>query len=577
MEQADAQLAAVYAGLAEEYPRSHARRGGRVERLTGVPSWERGEVILFLGMLTALVGLILVVTCMNVAGMFMARASSREKEIAVRIAMGSSRGRLVRQLLIEALVVFSVGGLLGWAMGPWLIGAVPIEAWPVAIATDIDLAPDPVALAFGLGVALLTGLVFGLVPALRATRIDVVSSLKEEGGRRGGYSVRLQRVFVAGQVGVSMVLLVAAGLFVRTLQEAAQVETGFEPRGAYMTGLNLSREGYANAEEGRPLQAALIERLGRLPGVTDVALSLYLPLGLGSGSSTPIPEGWAPDGSFFSYYNVVSPGYFATLRIPLLQGRDFSTADNLGSDAVAIVSQKFADEAWPGEEPLGKHVFWNDPERATRTVVGVVGDVKSLSLNRTDRFGYLPLGQVYQPATQVVVRASGGSATVAPAMRSGMLDVDPSLSLTPVLSLELLSGFDISARRLAAGLTTSLGALALLLVGIGVYGVVALTVTRRTKEIGLRLTLGADRGAVLAMIVVGGLRLVLPGFVVGGVAAIALGYVLMMNEALIGVSPIDPATLLAAAVTIVGVVVLASVVPARRASSVHPTVALRAE
>jgi len=451
---------------------------------------------------------------------------------------------------------------------------VPIEAWPVAIATDIDLTPDPVALAFGLGVALLTGLVFGLVPALRATRIDVVSSLKEEGGRRGGYSVRLQRVFVAGQVGVSMVLLVAAGLFVRTLQEASQVETGFEPRGAYMTQLDLSREGYANAEEGRLVQAALIERLGRLPGVTDVALSLGLPLNGRSRGSTPIPEGWAPDGSFFSDYNVVSPGYFATLRIPLLQGRDFSTADNPGSDAVAIVSQKFAVEAWPGEEPLGRRVRI---EGVSGTVVGVVSDVKNRSLNRTDMFVYLPLGQVYRAATQVVVRASGGSATVAPAIRTAILDVDPSLSLTPVLSLELLSGFDISAQRLAAGLTTSLGALALLLVGIGVYGVVALTVTRRTKEIGLRLALGADRGAVLAMIVGDGLRLVLPGFVVGGVAAMALGYVLVISDALLGVSPIDPATLLAVAVILVGVVVLASVVPARRASSVHPTVALRAE
>ena len=204
-----------------------------------------------------------------------------------------------------------------------------------------------------------------------------------------------------------------------------------------------------------------------------------------------------------------------------------------------------------------------------------MGDVKSRSLIRTDWLVYLPLSQVYRPATQVVVRASGGSATVAPAIRSAILDVDPSLSLTPVLSLELLSGFDISARRLAAGLTTSLGALALLLVGIGVYGVVALTVTRRTREIGLRFALGADRGAVLAMIVVGGLRLVLPGFVLGGVAAIALGYVI--SGSLIGVGPIDPATLLVAAVTLLGVVVLASLVPARRASSVHPTVALRAE
>jgi len=576
VELAERQIGAVYARLAEEYPTTNARRGARVEPLGGVPTFLRGGLIRFLAILTALVGLILVVTCVNVAGMFLARASSREKEIAVRLAMGSSRGRLVRQLLIEALVVFSVGGLFGCVVGAWLMGVVPIDALPLPIDLDIDLAPDPVVFAQGAAVTLVVGLLFGLVPALGATRIGVARSLKEEGGRRAGYAVQLQRVFVAGQVGLTMVLLVAAGLFLRSLQEASEVEIGFDPRGAYVTGLDLSLEGYGNPEDGRSLQAALVERLGRLPGVTHVSLSDDLPLDLGSNGGVAYPEGWAADERLVADFNVVSPEYFGALRIPILEGRSFSTEDDADSDAVVIVSRRFADEAWPGEAAVGKRLRWRDPESASRTVVAVAGDVKNQTLTETGRvFVYLPLGQVYQPATQVVVRASGGLAALAPGIRAAILDVDPSLSLTPVSSLELYTGLGILPQRLAAGITTILGALALLLAGVGVYGVVALTVTRRTKEIGVRLALGADRDALLAMIVRGGLRLVLPGLVLGAAVGIGLGYV--MRAFLLEVSPVDPTTLLVAALTLVGAVAFASAAPARRASSVDPTVALRAE
>lgn len=573
VEQAETQLEAVYARLAEEYPTTNARRGGRVEHLTGVTAGARGGVIGFLALLTALVGLILVVTCMNVAGMFLVKASSREKEIAVRLAMGAGRGRLVRQLLIEALAVFSAGGLVGCAIGAWLISAVPIDTLPLPIDVDIDLSPDPVVLVVGIGMTMLTGLIFGLVPALRATRIGVAPSLKEEGARRGGYAVRLQRLFVASQVGGSLVLLVAAGLLLRSLQEASEVETGFDPRGAYVTQLDLSLEGYADAEEGHRLQARLIERLGQLPGVTNVSLSDDLPLDMSRNGGSAYPEGWAEDERLVSDFNIVSPDYFSALRIPVLQGRTFSTDDRSDNEPVAIVSQRFADEAWPGEAPIGKRLRFGS---TTRIVVGVVSDVKNQILTETGRaFVYLPLGQVYQPETQIVVRASGGIDAVAPAVRAAMLDVDPSLSLAPVVSLEGYTGLGILPQRLAAALVTLLGAFAVLLAGIGVYGVVALTVARRTKEIGLRLALGADHANVMGMIVGGGLRFVLPGFVVGGVGAIGLGYVI--RAFLLGVSPIDPATLVSVALILVGVVVLASWVPARRASSVHPTVALRAE
>lgn len=319
MEEADEQVKAVYAALAEAYPEGGRGRSGRVVPVGLVPGAGRTAVKTFLGVLMAMVTLILVVTCTNVAGMFVARASARQREIAVRLALGAGRGGLVRQLLTESLTIFVVGGALGTAVGLWLLGLVPLDRLPVPIPVHVDLSPDPVVLLFALAVTLGSGL--------------------------------LRRFFVAGQVGFSLVLLASAGLFLRSLQRASSVETGFDPSDAYLTSVDLSLEGY-EPEEGMVFQRELLNRLSGHPGVEAAGLSLDLPLDLGRSATTMYPEGW--NGSegregLNADFNFVSPGYFRALGIPVLEGRVLTDRDDAGADPVVVVSRTFAERVWPGE------------------------------------------------------------------------------------------------------------------------------------------------------------------------------------------------------------------------------------
>ena len=573
--EADVQVKAVYARLAEAYPETNRHRSGSVLPLGLVPGGGRGPVRAFLGALMGLVALILLVTCTNVAGMFLARASGREREIAVRLALGSGRGRLVRQLLVEALVVFALGGAAGALLGATALGLVPLESLPLPITVRIDFAADPLVLAFALSATLGTGVLFGLLPALGATRLELVASLKDDGSARRARSSFLRRSFVAGQVGFSLVLLVGAGLFVRALQRAASVETGFDASGAYMTDVALDMEGY-DEETGLAFQERLVERVAAFASVEHAALAVDLPLDLGSHGTAAYPEGWDEEDRVSVDFNVVSPGYFAALRIPVLSGRAIGAEDHGSSEPVAVVSREFAERVWPGEDPLGRRFGFGGRDEVLRTVVGVVADVKNQFLTEAPKpFVYIPLAQYYRPSTYVVVRADGGIATVAPALRAAILDVDPSLSLTPVVALDRYTALGILPQRLAAGITGSLGLLALLLSGLGVYGVVAFATTRRTREIGIRMALGAGRGSVVGMVVRGGLGLALPGLVLGGAAAVGMGY--LLRSFLLGLSPTDPITLGVVGSALVGVVLLASAVPARRASAVEPVEALRSE
>ena len=577
VEQARAQVEAVFARLAEAYPDTNGRRGGAVASLGRVPGAGRGAVTGFLGVLMGMAALILLVTCANVAGMFLARGTSREREIAVRMAIGSGRARIVRQLLVEALVVFSLGGLAGALLGAWTFGLLPVDRLPVPIPVDVDLSPDLGVLAFGALATLASGLVFGLLPALGATRFDLVSSLKEDGRQRSRAGA-LRRLFVSGQVGLSLVLLVAAGLLLRSLHRAASLESGFNATGAYVTGVDLSLEGYAD-EDGRAFQRDVLEAVRALPGVEAAALAIDLPLDLSSHGSAAYPEGYTSaegrDGVSVEF-NHVSPGYFEALRIPLLAGRDFTDGDMAATEPAVIVSRTFAEEVWPGVDPLGRPVRVFGDGRETRTVVGVVEDVKNqLITEERHPFVYVPLWQLYRPSTSVVVRAAGGIATVAPALREGILATDPSLSLSPVIALDRYTSVGVLPQRVAAAVTTVLGAFALLLSGLGIYGVVAFAVARRTREIGVRMALGAGRRSVMGSVLAGGLGLALPGIVIGGVAAVAVGH--LMRFLLLGLSPADPLALGGVAASLLVVVVAASAVPARRASAVEPMEALRSE
>ncbi|HSG49443.1 MAG TPA: FtsX-like permease family protein, partial [Longimicrobiales bacterium] len=412
------------------------------------------------------------------------------------------------------------------------------------------------------------------------TRADLVPALKDEGRGRSG-SGSLRRAFVAAQVGLSLVLLVSASLLVRSLQRASEVQTGFDPTGAWLSGVDLAMEGYG-PDEGAVLQRRLLESVSGLPGVTSAALAIDLPLDLGSHGTVAYPEGWSgAEGRDYVGvgFNHVTPEYFATLAIPVLEGRDFAPEEGPGTAPVVAVSRTFADRIWPEGSALGRRLRVSLPEveEEWRTVVAVVEDVKNQMLtDAAEPFVYLPLWQAYRPDTRVVVRfRTEEPAGVTAQMRGAILAVDGSLSVEPVISLARVTSLGTLPQRVAASVTSVLGLLALLLAALGVYGVVAFAVTRRTREIGVRMALGAGRAAVVRLVLRDGLLLALPGLLVGAVGAAGVGY--LLRFLLLGLSPADPVALAGVTATLVGVVVAASLIPGRRAACIEPVEALRSE
>lgn len=572
LEQADAAVGAAMARLAEAYPESNEGRGATVAPLGPIPGGGRAVVGGFLGALMGLVSLILLVAAANVAGMLLARAAAREKEIAIRLAIGAGRARLVRQLVAEALVLFLAGGVAGLLLATWATSLASTVSGP-GIELTLDLSPDAAVLGFAVGVALVAGLIFGLVPAIQATRPELVSALRDEGrtGRRGS---RTRRLFVAVQVGLSLVLLAAGGLLVRSLLEANRMSAGFEPAGIHMTSLDLSLDGYT-PETAPPMQAALRRALLERPGVEAAALAIDLPMDLSEHGAPVWPEGWEgdPERGMGTDFNAVSPGYFETLRIPVVRGRAFNDADREGGLPVAVVSEALARRAWGDADPIGRQLRWSEADDGPRTVIGVVGEVKNQHLGETDDgMVYLPLAQRYTPAVHVLARGPGVDAV---ALRRALLDTDPRLALSSPQTLESVTGVALLPARLAAIVTALLAGLGLFLAALGVYGVVAHGVTQRRREIGIRVAIGARTAQVLRMILVSGLRLAAPGLLVGWLAALAVAR--LLRGMLLGVSPADPLTFAAVGLILVGTVVLASWVPARRAAAVDPMEALRGE
>lgn len=575
VEDADAQVSALFLRLQDDHPRFNRHRTASVLPLGPVPGGGRAGIVGFVGALTAMVVLVLLVTCSNVAGMFLARAASREREIAVRMALGSSRARMVRHLLVEAILVFLFGGIAGILLAHWGLEVLDVGALPVPIELSLDLRPEPGVLGLGLLVTLLTGLVFGLVPALHAVRTDLVRGLKADAGSGGRRTSRLRRVLASAQVGFSLVLLVASGLFLRALHGASEVDVGFEPEKAFATSLDLEIEGY-DAETGRRFVTRLVERLETMPGVVAATVATDLPLDLGSrGTSIEVAGREEPLGVDF---NQVAPGYVATLGLELLEGRDFMATDRAGAPEVALVSRTLAERVWPGESPIGKRFDFLLEGRPTVAVVGVVDDVfNQTPMEDPAPFVYRPIVQQYGSQVQVVVRSERSYDAVASSLRRAILDLDPDLSLTPVVRMERLTSLGLLPQRIGAAVATALGAVALFLSGLGVYGVVAFLVAGRTREIGVRMALGADASHVVRNVLVGGVALALPGLLVGGVAAAGVAHVLASQSVLLGVSPADPLVLIGVGSILLTVVVIASAVPARRAARVSPSRALRAE
>ncbi|MEZ4415894.1 MAG: ABC transporter permease [Gemmatimonadota bacterium] len=578
------ELATVGARLASAYPATNARRSFRAVPLGPIPGNGRGGVRLFITALLAMVSLILMVTCTNVAGMFLARATSREHEMSVRLALGASRARLIQQLTVETLVVFALGGGLGVLLAGRVLAGIRPDTLPIPIPLHLDLAPDYRVLGFAAGITLLTGLVFGLLPALRSTRTGLAGGARGEGRSGGARAGRMRLVFAAAQVGFSLILLVAAGLFVRSLQRAAAIETGFQAEGAWVTALDLTLDGY-DEERGRIFQTRLLEALRGQPWVTQAALASDLPLDLSSSGTSVVPEGWdmaegnrAPFGTDF---NRVSDGYFETLRMPVRRGRTFLPADARGSTRVVVVSESFAANAWPDGTAVGRSIgirVQDGDSLAVQTweVVGVVADTKNqLITDEAQPFLYFPLPQEWTAATQVVVRSDALPDNVFRGLRSTLLDLDPNLSLGAITTLGQYTAVGILPQRIAAWLTSGLGVLALLLSGLGIYGVVSYSVGLRRREIGIRMALGADRSSVAFRFLGGGFLLALPGLLIGG--ALSVVFSRLLRSLLLDLSPYDPVALGTVSALLLTMVLLAAWIPARRAALLDPAESLREE
>jgi putative ABC transport system permease protein len=573
--QANAECAVIADQLAKAYPKENTGRGAKVEYFRELMV---GELRRMLYLLFAAVGVILLIACANLANLLLARGLARRREIAVRAAMGASRGRLIRQLLTEAALLSLIGGALGLLLAHW--GLEALLKLPQNFVRGEDVRVDTIVLLFTLGVAAATGLLFGLAPALQLARPDLHATLKE-GGRGGGESAKWNRVrgaFVVAQVALSALLLVGGGLLIRSFDKLLRVNPGFNPEKLLTLEYRLPRNKYQQDEAQWNFHRQVVERIRETPGVKSVSLVRGLPFS-GNGGDSPIilpdraipPQGQEP----VVQSNSAMPNYFETMGIPLLNGRLFDERDQLNTPRVFLVNQTMAKRFWPDQDPLGKQIKLVE-DGVNGTVVGVVGDAKQYYLEEE------PRPQLYDAYSQspgvfatVVVRASVDPMSLAEPVRQAVWKVDGDQPMWKIRTVESLIDRGTANRRFLMALMGIFAALALTLTVIGLYGVMSYAVSQRTQEIGIRMALGAGVRDIHRMVVRQGMKLVLTGAALGLVSALALSR--LIANLLYGVSATDPLTFATIAALRLTVALLACLVPARRATRVDPLVALRYE
>jgi predicted permease len=529
--------------------------------------------------LMSLVALVLLIACANVANLLMARAPARQREIGIRLALGASRRRIVGQLLIESVMLALIGGALGVLVSIWtgdlLLGVLPFESASQAFSST----PDARVLAFTLAVSVLTGIVFGLVPAWQTTRPQLVSALKEEGGAvvSTGH-VRWRKALVVAQVALSLLLLVGAGLFVRSLLNLRAMNPGFRVERLTTFSLDPSLSGYSEAR-ARAFFQQLRERLAQQPGVVDVSMAACAPLTDCLYLSTVTVEGYKPKDleDMTPHVNQVGPGYLRTMGIPLVAGRDFSEADRNGAPRVAVVSEKMAHYFFGNLNPIGRRFGFRRSNQTEIEIVGVAKDGRDLSL-RADvaRLVYIPYEQDEGiGAMSFFVRTTGDGTLTAETLRRTVRQLDPGIPVVDVKSMDAVASESLFIDRMVAMLTACFGGLATLLAAVGLYGVMSYAVARRTREIGLRMALGAARTSVVWLVMREVTLLVVVGVAVG--LPLAVGFSRLVHSQLFGVSPADPLTLVTASAALISVALLSGYVPAAAASRVDPMRALRHE
>jgi predicted permease len=535
----------------------------------------------FVALLMALVGLVLLIVCVNVANLLLARAVNRQGELAIRQSLGANRARLVTQLLTESLILSVAGAAAGLALAQWLTRLMTAVQLPTPIPFRVDIAVDPRVLAFTTLIAIATALAFGVIPALSASRIDLVSAIKGVGAA-GAPQGRLRASFLVSQIALSVVLLVVAGLLIRSIRHAQSIDIGFDARNVMTASIDLETRGYA-PDRGRAFIQTLQDGLAAVPGVESVNLVEMVPLMLSNSTTVLLRDGDVPPApgqpmpTPFVYVNGVSPGHFATLRIPLVSGRDFTPQDDRTASRVAIVNETLARRFWPGRQAIGQRLrplAGDERDAEPIEVVGIAADSKYVTVGEPERpFLYRPLAQEYTPRVTMLVRAPGSAASALETIRRELRAIDPGLPIVSSASLEEATSFSLLPARVAGALVTGLGWLALVLAALGIYGVLSFLVRSRTREIGIRVALGATPAAVTLMVVRQAMSWTIAGAALG--AAGALLVTRFLTTLLYGVSPTDPLTF-AAVIALLGVVAgIAALVPAVGASRIDPLRALR--
>jgi len=528
------------------------------------------------------VGFVLLVACANVSGLQLARAATRQREIAIRTALGAGRWRLIRQLLTESLMLGAVGGALGVLVASWGVDLL-IRIRPANLPRLEEVRLDSRVLLFSACLSILSAVISGLAPALRLSRTSPNEALKE-GGRSatGGLKhLRVQRLLVVSQVALALVLLIGAGLMLRSFESLMKVDAGFEPKNVLTAYVSLPASKYPNPAARQAFFDQLVGKLGALPGVQDVAIGSLVPLAEGNWTASFFPEGREPahgEASPLTSVRLVSPGYFRTLGVPLRRGRDFSDHDDAKSPGVVVVDDAAARRLWPGEDPIGKRITFSDSsaDATWLSVVGVVGDIKDTALDRE------PMIHVYRPYAQravlgmfVALRTASSPAAILPSVRRELRLLDPEQPLYAVQTMQGYVEDSLAQPRLRFILIGLFASVALLLSALGVYAVISYAVGQRIQEIGIRMALGARKSDVVRLVIGQGLPLVLLGAGIGLLAA--LGLTRVLGSLLYGVTAHDPGTFATVSALLVLVALAACYLPARRAAGVDPLAALRME
>jgi putative ABC transport system permease protein len=580
VEKADAEMRGIARQLELQYPDANTGYSATVRPMH---EWIVGDLRTPLMVLLGAVGLVLLIACTNVSNLMLVRAARRETEIAVRVALGAGRGRIVRQLITESAVLSLIGAAAGVVLAVWGLRALTRIA-PEDIPRLESVRLDPMVLLFATAAAIITGVIFGLIPALVAARTDLASGLKE--GARGTGSKpasrRVRNALVVSEIALAVMLLAGAGLLIRSFRELMRVDPGFRPENVMSFTLSLPEGKYDDPDLRLTLADQLLERLNATPGVQSAAASMGLPLTGFSFSLSfevagrPKPK---PGDEPSAQVRLVTPEFFRTMGISLVRGRAFTDADRAGGQRVLMVTESGARRFFPNEEAIGKRIqfgWGRDGDYLGGEIIGILADVKQSELSEAALPEmYAPFAQWPVDAFSIVMRTSGEPTSVMTSARAALREIDPYLPMFDVKTMDKVVAESVARPRFYMLLLTSFAAVALVLSAVGIYGVIAYLVTMRTRELGIRIALGASNGDVLRLVLREGVVVATVGLAIGTAGALALSR--LLSSLLFGVRPNDPLTFLVVAVTLALVALLASFIPARRAARLDPLVAIRAE